>query len=99
MMVRLFRHPNPPTWRCNMQVKFVNASEDTWFAYFGLNPANDKPVHVDATGKVVPNVPSKTPTDALAIKVSSYPFDLPMMRAARMYFSTGGPLLFAVDSK
>lgn len=80
-----------------MQVKFVNASKDTWFAYFGLDPASGKPIHVDATGKAVPNVPSKTPTDALTIKVSSDPFNLPMMRAARLYVSSGGPLLFAVN--
>ena len=82
-----------------MQVKFVNASKDTWFAYYGEDPASHKPIHLDATGKVVPNVASKTPTDALSIKVSSDPFDLPMMRAARLYVSSGGPLLFAVDSK
>ena len=80
-----------------MQVKFVNASKDIWFAYYGLDPANNKPVHVNATGKVVPNVPSATPTDALAIKVPSNPFDLPMLSAARLYVSSGGPLLLSVD--
>jgi hypothetical protein len=80
-----------------MQVTFVNASKDIWFAYYGLDPANNKPLHVDATGKVVPNVPSATPTDALAIKVPSVPFDLPMLRAARLYVSSGGPLLFSVN--
>jgi hypothetical protein len=79
-----------------VQVKFVNASKDGWFAYYGLDPANGKPVYLDATGKVVPSVPSSKPTDALAIKVTSDPFDLPMMNAARLYVSTSGPLLFAV---
>jgi hypothetical protein len=82
-----------------VQVKFVNASKDAWFAYFGLDPANGTPIHVDATGKAVPNVPSAKPTDALAIKVSSEPLNLPMMRGARLYVSSGAPLLFAVDSK
>lgn len=82
-----------------MQAKFVNASKDTWFAYYGLDPATGKPLHLDATGKVVPNVPSAKPTDALAIKVTSDAFDLPMLNAARLYVSTGGPLMFAVDSK
>ena len=80
-----------------MQVTFVNASKDIWFAYYGLDPANNKPVHVDATGKVVPNAPSATPTDALAITVPSVPFDLPMLSAARLYVSSGGPLLLSVD--
>lgn len=98
-MVTSRRLPTQTGGASNVQVKFVNASKDTWFAYFGLDPATGKPIHVDATGKVVPNVPSKTPTDALAIKVSSDPFDLPMMRGARLYVSSGAPLLFAVDSK
>lgn len=80
-----------------MQVKFVNASKDTWFAYYGLDPANGTPIYLDAAGKAVPSVPSAKPTDALAIKVTSDPFDLPMMRAARLYVSSGGPLLFSVD--
>jgi hypothetical protein len=81
-----------------VQVKFVNAGKDNWFAYYGLDPANNKPVHVDATGKVVPNVPSAKPTDALAIKVPSVPFDLPMLSAARLYVSSGGPLLLSVGA-
>ena len=79
-----------------MQVTFVNASKGIWFAYYGLDPANNKPVHVDATGKVVPNAPSATPTDALAIKVSPVPFDLPMLSAARLYVTSGAPLLLSV---
>jgi len=79
-----------------VQVKFVNASNDTWFAYYGLDPANGKPLYLDATGKLVPSVPSAKPTNALAIKVTSAPLDLPMLNAARLYVSTGGPLLFAV---
>ena len=67
-----------------MQVKFVNASEDSWFTYYGLDPASNKPLHVDATGKAVPNVPSAMPTDALAIKVTSALFDLPMLSAGRL---------------
>jgi hypothetical protein len=80
-----------------VQVTFVNASKDIWFAYYGLDPASNKPVHVDATGKAVPNVPSATPTDALAIKVLSVPFDFPMLSAARLYISSGEPLLLSVD--
>ncbi|HEX8131479.1 MAG TPA: beta-1,3-glucanase family protein [Pyrinomonadaceae bacterium] len=79
-----------------MQVKFVNASKDTWFAYYGLDPANGTPIYLDAAGKVVPSVPSTKPTDAFAIKVTSAPVDLPMMNAARLYVSSGGPLLFPV---
>ena len=79
-----------------MQVKFVNASKDTWFAYYGLDPTNGTPLYLDATGKLVPSVPSAKPTDALSIKVTSAPLDLPMLNAARLYVSTGGPLLFPV---
>jgi hypothetical protein len=80
-----------------VQVKFVDAGKDAWFAYYGLDPVTSKPLHVDATGKLVPNVPSKTPTDALAIRVPSAPFHLPMLSAARLYVSSGGPLLLSVD--
>jgi hypothetical protein len=82
-----------------VQVKFVNASKDSWFAYYGLDPATRKPLHLDATGNVVPNVPTAKPNDALAIKVTSDPFNLPMLSAARLYVSTGRPLLISVDSR
>lgn len=81
-----------------MQVKFVNAGEDSWFAYYGIDPATNKQAHLDATGKLAPNVPTAKPTDALAIKVTSEPLDLPMLNAARLYVSSGGPLMFAVDA-
>ena len=86
-----------------MKLTFVNdspsTSKDIWFVYYGLDPANNgKPSHLaDTTGRLVPNVPSGKPTNALAIPVPSGSFTLPMLNAARMYISFGGPLLLQVD--
>jgi hypothetical protein len=82
----------------NVQVAFVNAGKDDWFTYYGLDPANGYvPSHVDARGRVIPNVSSTTPTDALANPVPSGPLNFPMLSAARLYISSGGPLQLSVD--
>jgi hypothetical protein len=87
-----------------MKLTFVNDSpgptKDMWFVYYGLDPANnDRPSRLaDTTGRVVPNAPSAQPTDALAIPVPSTAFTFPMLNAARMYISSGGPLLLQVDA-
>lgn len=81
-----------------MEIVFSDAS-DVWFAYYGLDPENgNKPAHVDATGKLVPNEPSAKPTDALSYPVPSGPIPFPMLSAGRMYVSKGAPLLFTVDA-
>jgi hypothetical protein len=81
-----------------MHVEFLNAGKDTWFTYYGLDPVSGKPRHVDAMGNAVPNVPSTTPTEALAIPVPASPFPFQMLTAARLYVSVGKPLLFTVDA-
>jgi hypothetical protein len=87
-----------------MILTFVNdspsSSKDIWFVYYGLDPANNgKPSHLaDTSGRLVPNVPSQQPTKSLAIQVPSGPFTLPMLNAARMYISFGGPLALVVDA-
>jgi hypothetical protein len=81
-----------------VQVTFDISGQDVWFAYYGLDPANGgKPSHVDATGKLVPNVPSTKPTDAITHPCAG-PIDFPMLNAGRLYISTGGPVLFAIDA-
>jgi hypothetical protein len=81
-----------------MKVTFVNASQASWFAYYGLDPTNKNPVHlVDALGNLMPNAPSPKPTDALAIPVlPSISFEFPRLIAARLYVSVGKPLLLSV---
>jgi hypothetical protein len=82
-----------------MQILFTDASEKVWFAYYGLDPANNnKPAHADATGKIVANVPSSELTAALAHPAPSGPITFPMLNAARLYVSLGGPVRFTVDS-
>src|SRR5262245_54664890 len=87
-----------------MELTFVNESpgrrRDTWFVYYGLDPTNNNKQSrlADITGRLVPNAPSDTPTKALPIPVPSRPFKFPMLNAARMYISSGGPLLLTVDA-
>lgn len=82
-----------------MNVSFVNAGKAAWFLYYGLDPANGfKPAHLDASGKLVPNVPNAAPSADLAIPVPSDPIILPMLSAARLYVSTGAPLKFSVNT-
>jgi hypothetical protein len=86
-----------------MQLTFTDdrpaPKKGVWFAYYGLDPSNNRPAHSDGTGKLVPNIPSVKATNALAIKVEpgrSYSF--PMLNAARLYISVGDPILFAVGN-
>lgn len=80
-----------------MQITFDFPNQDVWFAYYGLDPATGKPMHGDATGNAVPNVPSSDPTDAISFKCGA-PIDFPMLNAARLYISVGAPLQFPIDS-
>lgn len=73
------------------------SGKDVWFTYYGLDPVTGKPSSMTSTGSVTPNVPSATPTDALAIKVTGLPVPFPMLNAGRLYISVGTPLLLAVD--
>ena len=82
-----------------MQILFSEAKAQVWFAYYGLDPANNnKPAHADAAGKIVANVPSAEPTSALTHPAPSDPITFPMLNAARLYVSLGGPVRFTVDS-
>jgi len=82
-----------------MQILFSEAKAQVWFAYYGLDPANEnEPAHADAAGKIVANVPSSAPTAALAHPAPSGPLPFPMLTAARLYISLGKPVLFTVDS-
>jgi Beta-1,3-glucanase len=81
---------------------FVNNSKTPtnkiWFAYYGLDPATGKRMHMAANGKLVPNVTTSKPTAALAINAAaSATFAFPQLDAGRMYVSIGKPLLFAVN--
>jgi hypothetical protein len=83
---------------------FVNnsktPSKNIWFVYYGLNPANNKPMHMTANGTLAANVPTSKPTAALAINVgASAKFQFPQLSAGRMYVSFGKPMLFAVDAR
>lgn len=78
-----------------MDIRFDG--KDAWFVYYGLDQTG-KPAHADASGSLVPNTPSASPTDALANPVPNEPVNFPMLNAARLYVSTEKPLLFTVDS-
>jgi hypothetical protein len=82
-----------------VQILFSEASAKLWFAYYGLDSANNnKPSHSDAAGNIVANVPSAEPTAALAHPALSAPITFPMLKAARLYISLAEPVLFTVDS-
>ena len=82
-----------------MRIRFSEAGAKAWFVYYGLDSANsNQPVHADATGRIVANVPSAEPTAALTYPVPSGPITFPMLNAARLYVSIGEPVLFTVDS-
>jgi hypothetical protein len=82
-----------------VRIRFSEAGAKAWFVYYGLDSANsNQPVHADATGGIVANVPSAKPTTALAYPVPSGPITFPMLSAARLYVSIGEPVLFTVDS-
>jgi len=80
-----------------VQIQFTS-TQPLFFTYYGLDPNNNfKPAHADASGNLVANAPSATPTGALSHPAPATPINFPMLSAGRLYVSIGAPVLFIVD--